>query len=101
HFKHQIRPILGKSYRHDLLNNLFSHPYTKISFVQKILQVSRLTATRYLEKIVEAGLLQKIKSGRNNYYLNLPLCKLFLNASDIQSSDNEVKIESVNEKQHV
>ncbi|MDR0725794.1 MAG: Fic family protein, partial [Prevotellaceae bacterium] len=79
---------LGKSYRHDLLNNLFSHPYTKISFVQEILQVSRLTATQYLEKIVEAGLLQKIKSGRNNYYLNLPLCELFLNVSDIQSSDN-------------
>ncbi|MDR0768486.1 MAG: Fic family protein [Dysgonamonadaceae bacterium] len=88
HFKHQIRPILGKSYRHDLLNNLFSHPYTKISFVQEILQVSRLTATQYLEKIVEAGLLQKIKSGRNNYYLNLPLCELFLNVSDAQSSDN-------------
>jgi Fic family protein len=78
-FKHTIRPLLGRSYRHDLLNNLFSHPYTKISFVQEILQVSRLTATQYLEKIRAAGLLQKVKSGRNNYYLNLPLCELFAN----------------------
>jgi Fic family protein len=96
-YKHKIRPLLGRSYRHDLLNNLFSHPYTKISYVQEILQVSRLTATQYLEKIVDAGLLQKVKSGRNNYYLNMPLCELFLNVSHIQN-DNGLSIESVNEK---
>jgi Fic family protein len=96
-FKHKIRPILGKSYRHDLLNNLFSHPYTKISFVQEILQVSRLTATQYLDKIVATGLLKKIKSGRNNYYLNLPLCELFINAQNTQPVNNENNIESSHE----
>jgi Fic family protein len=97
-FKHTIRPLLGRSYRHDLLNNLFSHPYTKISFVQEILQVSRLTATQYLEKIVAARLLQKVKSGRNNYYLNLPLCELFMNVCQTQNNNNGMIIESVNEK---
>jgi Fic family protein len=94
-FKHKIRPLLGKSYRHDLLNNLFSHPYTKISFVQESLQVSRLTATQYLEKIVSTGLLQKVKSGRNNYYLNVPLCELFLADSGSLPSDNGDFIEPV------
>ena len=97
-FKHSIRPLLGKSYRHDLLNNLFSHPYTKISFVQDILQVSRVTATQYLDKIVAVGLLKKIKSGRDNYYLNMPLCELFINSSEFHSSGNEDIIESIHEK---
>jgi Fic family protein len=97
-FKHTIRPLLGKSYRHDLLNNLFSHPYTKISFVQEILQVSRLTATQYLDKIVAAGLLEKVKFGRNNYYLNISLCELFINSSDLQTTNDEILIESVQEK---
>ena len=97
-FKHNIRPLLGKSYRHDLLNNLFSHPYTKISFVQDILQVSRVTATQYLDKIVAVGLLKKIKSGRDNYYLNMPLCELFINSSEFHSSGNEDIIESIHEK---
>ena len=33
-------------YSQDLINNLFSHPYTRIEFVQRDLGVSRLTATK-------------------------------------------------------
>jgi hypothetical protein len=57
----------------DLINNLFSYPYTKIEFVQHDLKVSRLTATRYLEALTTAGFLHKRKIGRSNYYINLPL----------------------------
>jgi Fic family protein len=77
-YKQEIRLLLGKSYSHDLLNNLFSHPYTKISFVQEILKVSRVTASQYLEKIAERELLQKVKKGRDNYYINVPLCNLLI-----------------------
>ena len=42
--KHRIRESY-KFYSQDLLNNLFSHPYTKIGFVERDLDVSRLTAT--------------------------------------------------------
>jgi hypothetical protein len=66
--------------------------------VQDILQVSRITATQYLDKIAAAGLLKKIKSGRDNYYLNIPLCELFINSSDFYSSGNEDIIESMHEK---
>lgn len=70
--KHRIRDGY-KFYSQDLLNNLFSHPYTKIEFVQKDLAVSRLTATRYLDKLAQDGLLEKRRIGRNSYYVNTRL----------------------------
>jgi len=55
------------------INNLFSHPYTKIEFIQRDLAVSRLTATRYLDALAHSGFLRKRKIGRYNYYINEPL----------------------------
>jgi len=71
-YKHRIRDNY-KFYSQDLINNLFMHPYTKIEFVQRDLQVSRLTATKYLEALVEGGFVSKQKIGRTNYYINLAL----------------------------
>jgi Fic family protein len=73
--KHRIRDNY-KFYSQDLLNNLFSHPYTKIEFLQQDLQVSRLTATRYLDALAADGLLRKQKIGRSNYYINEPLYRI-------------------------
>ena len=69
-YKQRMRSDLPKIYSQDLLNNLFRHPYTKIEFVMNELQVSRPTATAYLEALVVAGLLQKLKLGKSNYYMN-------------------------------
>lgn len=74
--KHRLREQLPKIYRQELLNNLFYHPYTKIEFLVEDLGVSRITATKYLELLVEHGFLQKQKIGRGNYYINQPLCDL-------------------------
>jgi Fic family protein len=53
---------------------LFNHPYTKIEFVQRDLQVSRLTATKYLDALAAGDFIQKQKMGRANYYyMNLAL----------------------------
>ncbi|WP_051987300.1 hypothetical protein [Glaciecola punicea] len=52
-----------KSYSQDLMNNLFSHPYTKVAFVEKDLNVSGATATRYLEALSKGGVLEKHKLG--------------------------------------
>jgi Fic family protein len=60
-------------YSQDLINNLFTHPYTKIQFVAHDLKVSRLTATKYLDALTEGGFLEKRKIGRSNYYINLAL----------------------------
>ena len=71
-YKHRIRADY-KFYSQDLINNLFTHPYTKIDFVQRDLQVSRITATKYLDALAEGGFVQKQKMGRGNYYVNIAL----------------------------
>lgn len=71
-YKHRIRAGY-KFYSQDLINNLFMHPYTKIEFVQRDLQVSRITATKYLDALAEGGFVQKQKMGRGNYYVNVAL----------------------------
>jgi Fic family protein len=77
-FKHKIREELPKIYRQELLNNLFHHPYTKIDFLMRDLAITRLTATKYLDQLVDIGLLHKAKIGRSNYYINHPLIALFI-----------------------
>ncbi|MEO7684345.1 MAG: Fic family protein, partial [Gemmatimonadaceae bacterium] len=72
-YKHRIRHELPKIYSQDLINNIFSHPYTKIQFVEDDLGVSRLTATKYLDKLSDAGFLVKEKAGRSSFYLNVAL----------------------------
>lgn len=77
-FKQKIRSELPKIYRQELLNNLFNHPYTKIEFVMNDLSITRLTAAKYLEQLVDIGLLHKEKIGRSNYYINQSLVALFI-----------------------
>jgi Fic family protein len=73
--KHRIRDGY-KFYSQDLINNLFSHPYTKIEILQRDLNVSRLTATRYLDALAADGLLRKHRVGRSNYYINESLYRI-------------------------
>ncbi|NOQ36084.1 MAG: Fic family protein [Methylococcaceae bacterium] len=80
-YKIQLREKLPKIYSQDLLNNIFCHPYTKIEFVTKDLQVTRKTAAKYLDAMVEIRLLSKHKISKDNYYLNDALYQLLLNVS--------------------
>lgn len=77
-YKHRIRTELSKIYSQELLNNLFSHPYTKIEYLQQDLGVSRLTAGKYLNLLDEYGFVKKKKMGRYNYYINEPLFEIFV-----------------------
>lgn len=79
HYKHTIREQKPKIYQQELLNNLFNHPYTKIEFIVQDLGISRKTASKYLDELVQINLLEKHKIGRNVYYINQPLYQLFLN----------------------
>ena len=40
------------------------------------LDVSRITATRYLDMLADDGFLRKQKISRTNYYINLPLTRV-------------------------
>jgi len=83
-YKIQLREQLPKIYSQDLLSNIFRHPYTKIEFVTEDLQVTRKTAAKYLDELVNIGLLSKHKIGKDNYYLNDALYQLLLNVSTNQ-----------------
>ncbi|MBL9207246.1 MAG: hypothetical protein JNN01_19305 [Opitutaceae bacterium] len=72
----KLRSELPKIYRQELLNDLFRHPYTKIEFVERDLGVSRITAAKYLSGLMAAGIVQKVKRGRTNFYINEPLFRL-------------------------
>ena len=78
-YKKCIRTNYTKMYSQDLLNNIFKHPYTKIEFLQDDLNISRQTAAKYLDTLAndDNNLLEKVKIGRDNYYINNGLMKLF------------------------
>ena len=74
-----IRTELPKIYSQDLINNLFKNPYTKIEYLENDLKVTRQTASNYLNKISSLGLLEKIKVGKVNYYINSELINVLVN----------------------
>jgi Fic family protein len=94
-YKQRIRRDLPKLYSQDLLNNLFKHPYTKIEFLEEELGVTRQTASGYLNRLVKAGFLEKVKIGKSNFYINQPLYKLF--AQGIANSQDAEIIKTISQ----
>lgn len=94
-YKNIIRPDFGSKYNHELLNGLFYHPYTKIDHVVANMQVSRQTASKYLDRIVALGLLKKEKMGKENYYINTRLTNLFIKFGQYKATEPAEVIESV------
>ena len=74
--KESLRSELPKIYSKDLLELLFKHPYTKISFLVDELGITRKTATTYLRAIESVGIIESIKVGRDVYFINKELFKL-------------------------
>lgn len=64
-------------YSKDFVELLFSHPYTKIDFLIEKLNISRQSASKYLKICENLGVLECIKIGRNHYYINIELLRLF------------------------
>ena len=82
--KHRIREQHPRLYSQDLINSLFSHPYTRIQFIERDLDVSRITATKYLNTLTASGFLQRQRIGRTNFYINTAL-NAILTAGPMQS----------------
>ena len=82
-YKQQLRQLFGIKYNHEILNNLFYHPYTKIEYIQRDLDIARGTAIKYLDDIVNAGLAKKVKYGKTNYYINQKLVELLINQAEL------------------
>lgn len=62
--------------REGFVDLLFKWPYCKISIVERELACSRLTATKYLNEVTELGLLDRLRIGREYYYINQRLVNL-------------------------
>jgi len=84
-YKIAMRDNHSKIYSHELLNTLFRHPYTRIDYVVTETGIGRQAAARHLDELANAGLLQKEKIGRTNYYINSKLVDLFYTRPDMLS----------------
>lgn len=79
-YKQKIRTNLPKIYSQDLINNLFKHPYTKIDFLVQDLDITRQTASKYLDQLIELKLVTLHKIGKENFYINTALYDFLHNA---------------------
>ncbi|MGV0908416.1 protein adenylyltransferase Fic [Martelella sp. FOR1707] len=72
----RIRRDLPKIYSRELAEVIFVNPYCRISDLVQAGIAKRQAASVYLKALVEAGLLQEVKAGRENLYINPALLAL-------------------------
>lgn len=65
-----IKTLLPKIYSKELVELLFFEFYTKITYIEKGLSVSRKTAAGYLKTLEHTGILSSQKIGKERIYLN-------------------------------
>ncbi|HXB32046.1 MAG TPA: Fic family protein [Puia sp.] len=72
----QIKKEATISYNKELLELLFEHPYSKIDHVIARLQISRVTAAKYLKALEKIGVLQSRRVWKETLYINTRLFDL-------------------------
>ena len=75
-YKQDFITKLPKIYSEELLDSLFYEVYTRINYIEERCHVTRQTAAKYLNSLVEAGLLEFEKIGRESIYKNTRLINL-------------------------
>lgn len=71
-----LKTVLGSSYNHDLLQEMFALPYLKIDTLQKKKIAHRQTASSWLSKLAKADILRTQKLGRSTYFINYRLMEI-------------------------
>ena len=66
----RLRAVLGSA-NADLLNLLFEQPYCRISSVMDRCEVSRPTATKWLNALADEGVLRRVRNGRDVLFINV------------------------------
>jgi Fic family protein len=74
--KEKLRNELPKIYSKDLLEILFTHPYTKIDMLVNGLGLHRETASKYLKAIEKIEVLNSVQIGNSKLYVNVKLFEL-------------------------
>jgi len=68
--KEKIKDELPKIYSKDLVEILFMHPYTKIEFLVNGLDITRKTASKYLNELEGIGILKNIQIKNSKFFIN-------------------------------
>ena len=76
--REQMRSNRGSS-NADLLDLLLERPYCRIADVENACNVTRPTATKRLEELVAAGVLDDRRAGRDRLFVNVPLMEILRN----------------------
>ena len=71
-----VKNEMADIYSRELIELLFEQPYCKISFLVDRHIAKKQTASKYLNRLVAAGLLDKIKQGREYYFINKNLWEI-------------------------
>ncbi len=71
-----VKKKFPKSYNKELIEVLFEHPYCKIEYVVGRLEVSRLTASKYLKELEKVKVLQSKQVWKETLYINTRLIEL-------------------------
>lgn len=74
--KKSLKEKLPKVYSKDLLEIIFSHPYTKIEFLVDSMWMSRQRASRYLQELVDNWFMIVIQIKNSKYFVNVELFEL-------------------------
>lgn len=69
----------GDIYKKELVETLYEQPYCNSSYLEDKLGVVRQTASTYLKKLEEIGVLKFEKVGKENLYLNVDLVNILRN----------------------
>lgn len=72
----EVRTKAPGIYSHELIEIIFSQPYSKIELLVSNNIASRNTASKYLKRLVEMDILQEHKVGKELLYLNKELYKI-------------------------
>lgn len=75
-YKKEFMTKLPKIYSDALLDSLFYEVYTRINYIEDRCDVTRQTASTYLNSLLDAGLLEVEKVGRESIYKNTRLINL-------------------------
>lgn len=75
-YKEKFMTKLPKIYSDELLYSLFYEVYTRINYIENRCGVTRQTATTYLNSLVDNGLIEYEKVGRESIYKNTRLINL-------------------------
>jgi len=74
--KHKVRDELPKIYSKDLIEIIFTHPYTKIEFLVDGLDISRQTASKYLKELESLEVMKVIQIKNSKFFINIELLAL-------------------------